>query len=100
MPNYDGTGPLGNGTTGRGLGPCGTDRTTDAAVGGYGPTWSIRDPGLGLRFGLALGSRLRGHKRATAWSAAGQDGATSLRTQFAALEKALARVTALMQQLV
>lgn len=94
MPNYDGTGPLGNGMAGRGLGPCDDDRETDGPVG-----WSaIGRPFRGLGLGR-LGRRPRRRGRTSAWSATDPNGATSLWAQFVALEEALGRVAAAVQRL-
>ncbi|HNT52219.1 MAG TPA: DUF5320 domain-containing protein [Candidatus Syntrophosphaera sp.] len=45
MPNYDGTGPFGDGRPGRGLGPCG--RFTGSSRGFFGPRLG-RGSGRGL----------------------------------------------------
>jgi hypothetical protein len=50
MPNYDGTGPFGDGRPGRGLGPCG--RFGRPGRGGYGR-------GFGRGYGRGFGFRHR-----------------------------------------
>ena len=96
MPNYDGTGPLGNGMVGRGLGPCNSDRDADGPVGWSATGGPLRGVGIGR---VGIGRRLRGRNRMTASSTTDPTGATSLRAQLAALEKSLGRVAAAVQRL-
>ncbi len=73
MPNMDGTGPLGNGRPGRGMGPCRrrnddasyrSDPANEQAAGGLGPRFrNTRKPGLsGMR--NRFGGRNRGSGQA------------------------------------
>jgi hypothetical protein len=89
MPNYDATGPFGDSTMGRGLGPCGAGWSATSR-------WPLLGMGLGL---LGLGLRLRGRRRTAAWSTTDPSGATSLRSQLTALQEALGRITADVQRL-
>ncbi len=71
MPNMDGTGPLGNGRPGRGMGPCrrrddasfNPDPVNEQAGGGLGPRFrNTRRPGVsGMR--NRFGGRNRGAGR-------------------------------------
>lgn len=54
MPNQDGTGPFGNGTPGRGMGPCGRFGTSVRGGFGFGRG---RGRGFGRGFGFRRGWR-------------------------------------------